>query len=244
MSEEKVIQHTKGAINALAKKDKSWKDRMKEFLYEILIIVIAVSITLWLHNWNDHRHEVESVHNYLAGTRDDLETVKKNLGRQLSFDSSLSTYYMSVIAQIKKGNIDKDALDSSGSQLLNNLYFYYDDSRFEEFKYSGRLQLIENKKLLTSITRLYITDLPFTKDLVNTTYDNKQKDFQTYVGTKLGEFPAIDSVMDVSKIIDQSDVRYFIKQYGFWIHSNVSSEQELMKEVDNTIKEIEEELNK
>ena len=57
MSEEKVIQHTKKAIHVVGDKEKSWTARIKEFLYEILIIVIAVSITLWMHNWNDGKHE-------------------------------------------------------------------------------------------------------------------------------------------------------------------------------------------
>ena len=57
MSEEKIIKHTGQAARALLKKENSWSKRLKEFLFEILIIVIAVSITLWFHNWNEHVHE-------------------------------------------------------------------------------------------------------------------------------------------------------------------------------------------
>ena len=49
MSEEKVIQHAKKAIHSVGDKKRSWPVRIKEFLYEIIIIVLAVSITLWMH---------------------------------------------------------------------------------------------------------------------------------------------------------------------------------------------------
>ena len=72
MSEEKVIQHTKKAIHVVGDKEKSWAARIKEFLYEILIIVIAVSITLWMHNWNDKKHDHKTEVEFLKGIKEDL----------------------------------------------------------------------------------------------------------------------------------------------------------------------------
>jgi len=51
MAEEKIIKHTGEAARALMKENVSWKKKLQEFFFEIFIIVIAVSITLWFHNW-------------------------------------------------------------------------------------------------------------------------------------------------------------------------------------------------
>ena len=72
MSEEKVIQHAGKAIHVIADKNKTWWKRIKEFLLEIFIIVVAVSITLWFHNWNDHVHERKIEKEFLIGIREDL----------------------------------------------------------------------------------------------------------------------------------------------------------------------------
>jgi len=51
--EEKIREHAKRALQALMDKTKKWKDRIKDFLWEVFIIVVAVNITLWFHNWSD-----------------------------------------------------------------------------------------------------------------------------------------------------------------------------------------------
>ena len=44
--EEKIRQHAKHALQALTDKKRGWKEKLKDFLWEILIIIIAVNITL------------------------------------------------------------------------------------------------------------------------------------------------------------------------------------------------------
>lgn len=59
MSEEKIIQHSQKAVDLLKNHSKSIKEKIGEFLEEIVIIVVAVSLTLAFHNWNDRRKEKE-----------------------------------------------------------------------------------------------------------------------------------------------------------------------------------------
>ena len=72
MSEEKIIQHSHNAVNLVKNKSKSIKEKTLEFLEEIAIIIIAVSLTLAFHNWNDRRKEQEIARNFLVGIRQDL----------------------------------------------------------------------------------------------------------------------------------------------------------------------------
>ena len=48
--EEKLLEHAKEAVHALTDKKKSWKAKIGSFLWEILVIVIAVNLTIWFHN--------------------------------------------------------------------------------------------------------------------------------------------------------------------------------------------------
>jgi len=41
--EEKIREHAKQAIETLTDKKKKWKDRLRDFLWEILIIVVVLS---------------------------------------------------------------------------------------------------------------------------------------------------------------------------------------------------------
>ena len=43
MAEEKIIKHAGDAARALLKRNTSWKEKIREFFFEIFIIVIAVS---------------------------------------------------------------------------------------------------------------------------------------------------------------------------------------------------------
>jgi len=72
MSEEKIIQHSQKAVDLLKNHSKSIKEKIGEFLEEIVIIVVAVSLTLAFHNWNDRRKEKEIARNFLIGIRQDL----------------------------------------------------------------------------------------------------------------------------------------------------------------------------
>jgi len=160
MSEEKIIKHAGQAARALMKKENSWSKRIKEFLFEILIIVIAVSITLWFHNWNEHIHEKKLAKDFLAGISEDLKiTVNTIDSDQVHYQHTLD-YYDTVWRQIMDNRIDKGYVDSESDNLTNMVGFAFDNSRFESFKASGNLRLIKNQQLLQEITRMYTVILP------------------------------------------------------------------------------------
>lgn len=186
MSEEKVIQHTKKAIHVVADKEKSWAARIKEFLYEILIIVIAVSITLWMHNWNDSKHEREQEKNFLIGIRNNLKNDTANLNYAIRFLKTPIGYYENVLQQINDNKIDAAYIDTNSSQLINDLYFTSDNGLFESFKSSGNLRLVENQNLLSEITSLYTESYPFLENHEADVFKEREQEFSTYIGSKYG----------------------------------------------------------
>ena len=44
--EEKIREHAKHALQDLTNKNKKWKDRIKDFAWEVFIIIVAMNITL------------------------------------------------------------------------------------------------------------------------------------------------------------------------------------------------------
>jgi len=47
-------------------------EKVKDILIEICIIVFAVSLSIWLHSWSEHRHEQKEVSEFLDGLKGDL----------------------------------------------------------------------------------------------------------------------------------------------------------------------------
>src|SRR5213075_1367445 len=72
MADQEMIKHTKVAYKALNNPLTSWKHKFKEVSMEILIIVFAVSLSIWLHSWNEKRHERSEAVAFLKGLYTDI----------------------------------------------------------------------------------------------------------------------------------------------------------------------------
>jgi len=70
--EEEIRKHFKKIYKGATKPGRSLVDRLKDILLEIFIIVFAVSVSIWLHNWAEHRHETKVAKEFLRGLRSDL----------------------------------------------------------------------------------------------------------------------------------------------------------------------------
>lgn len=49
-----------------------WRHRLGEILLEIGIIVFAITLSIWLHNWQECRHERARARQFLLGLQTDL----------------------------------------------------------------------------------------------------------------------------------------------------------------------------
>jgi len=240
--EEKIREHALKALQTLTDKKKGWKEKTKDFLWEIFIIVVAINLTLWFHGWNEKRHERELEKNFLIGIKDDLDRVESDLKMFLSNYQGTINYYDSIWTQISEHRIDTAFIDNNSLELLNTLYFTYDNSRFESFKSSGYLRLIENTALSLSITQLYSKTLPWRETMDKTIFDDRQRDFTTYIGSKA----QIDSSgkVYVSKLLNNPDFRYHIFIQGLILRQMKDNKQYLITTVDKIVVQIDQELKK
>jgi len=237
--EEKIREHVKQALEALTDKKKKWTERLRDFLWEILIIIIAVNITIWFHSWSDKRHDIVLEKNFLIGTKDDLNNIKTDLNVFSEYYQPTIDYYDSVWTQINEHRINKAFVDTNSLKLLAANPFAYDNSRFESFKSSGYLRLIENEALSKDITKLYsLLQIQVGHD--ESFFNERRQEYITYIGSKI----QIDSSgkMYVSEILNNPDVKFQIFFQRGALMENYQMKQDLLQEIEAVINEIDQEL--
>ena len=239
--EEKIREHAKHALKALTNKKKKWTERLRDFLWEILIIVVAINLTLWFHNWSDKRHDRELEKNFLIDIRENLIADTAMLQAHNNFfTENVIAYYDSVLYQIKHNQINTEYIDSNSGQLINNKGVGFDNSIFQSFSSAGNLRLIENRKLLSDIMFLYSTVLP--GNITNSEYVAKYRQdiFEKYIGSKIDFDDTLSCKL--STIIHQPEVKYVI-QWGSLLLNGVSeSDKNNINHIVAVIHEIDKEL--
>jgi hypothetical protein len=246
MSEEKIIQHSANALHSLQQKEKSWAKKLKEFFGEILIIVFAVSITLLLHNWNDERREHHMEREFLAGIKSDLDSAAADIKENIQDFQPNIDYYFKIRQQLATHKIDPAYLDSNSYRLGHTHYLVFDAGRFEGFKSSGYLRLIENKTLLKNLMSLYTVEIPFQVEADASTYRNRQQYYDEHIGPK-GTF--IQNVQGdyqllASKLADDPAFNYYIIHWAGLLNERKNQRQGLIQDMKDMSAEIAAELKK
>jgi hypothetical protein len=239
MSEEKIIKHTNQAARSLLKKG-NWKHKIREFLFEIFIIIIAVSITLWFHNWNDHLHEKKLAKDFLAGTSEDLKATADKLEVDMHNYQHTLNYYDTVWKQIQENRVNKYFVDSESGNLTNMVGFAFDNSRFESFKSSGNLRLIENRKLMQDLARMYTVVLPDRQESDRLIFSERRTQYITYIGSKMPIGP--DGNSQISNFLNDPALRFQIMWQGALLNEMKNQKTELVSQIRKLESEIDEEL--
>lgn len=242
MAEEKIIKHAGGAAHALLKKDVSWVKKIREFLFEIFIIVIAVSITLWFHNLNDQMHEKRLAKDFLTGIRGDLKITADKLDADRAVYQHTLNYYDTIGKQILENRIDKKYMDDGSGNLTNMLGFSFDNSRFESFKSSGNLRLIENQSLMQDITRMFTVTLSDREVSDRLIFQERRNQYITYIGTKT---PVSSyGTSQISSYLNDPAIRFQIIWQGALLNEMKNQKISLVKGIRHLIAEIDSELGK
>ena len=242
--EEKLLEHAKNAVHALTDKKQKWTKKVGSFLLEILVIVIAVNITIWFHNWNDKKHERQLEKEFLIGVRENLIANTAIIKSNINYYKYQSlVYYDSVESQINSNQINARYVDSCFYQLINNTILNYDYSIFQSFSSAGNLRLVENKKLLSAIMNLYSTDLPASELNNKETTTMRIDGFIKYIGSKIGLNIGPNSfTAKLSTIIHQPEVKFQIQFGGIAIKSMNDQNEHLVVKIDTLIRDIDKEL--
>jgi hypothetical protein len=160
MAELEVAKHGKNVIHLMTKKEHTVSHRIREAAIEILTIVFAVSMSIWLHGLSEHHHQQEEVRTFLVGLRSDL---KDDIGSLTSIKAGYRGFdgNYAYLAGLEPGKApDWKTFDTAYEYMDANWFFIPNKSRYEGFMMSGKLGNIEDPVTLNRILTLYQSLLP------------------------------------------------------------------------------------
>jgi len=178
--------------------------------------------------------------NFLIGIRNDLNDVKENLNWSFTYYQPTLDYYDSVCVQINEHRINKAFVDTNSYHLVNTLNFRYDNSRFDNFKSSGYLRLIENDSLSMYITYLYTIFLPMQVEADNLVFNERRRDYFTYIGSKAQTDASGRAI--ISNLLNAPEVKFLINWQREALEERKSHKQQTIQVIDSVISQIDKEL--
>jgi len=159
MAEQEVIKHTKN-IFALWKSSKGFWHKTREFFIEIIIIVFAVSLSIYLHDRSELKHQRHETKEFLLGLKEDLGTdIAEMTDDKRSFEQSGKAFNY-IIHRKMNEQLNADSINKYYKYIFNLTGLIPNSGRFEGFKSSGKMGTIENKELQNNIMDLYQENIP------------------------------------------------------------------------------------
>jgi hypothetical protein len=157
MSESEISKHIKRTYKIWKKPGINWKEKLSETIVEILIIVFAVSLSLYLERWREKQHDKQIERDFLTGLRYDLTSDIA----EMSGDANLYTTEANAFRYFYAARIySPDSVHAYKGTLSDFTQLTPNTNRYEALKSSGKLDVIENAQLLDNIANLYQDEIP------------------------------------------------------------------------------------
>ena len=219
--QEEVKKHTKKIYKTMTNAEHTLGEKAKEIIIEILIIVFAVTLSIWLHSWSEHRHKQEEVSVFLGNLKNDLKDDIKKI------DIEKEAY--------QESNIGYEKILALTTLQLDSIYKSKNKVNFP-IKSSGKIGYIEDEKLKQKILNYYQIFVP-SIDEVNKVYnDFLFKCFDKMIENadkpeeKLYSDPKFKKTIEFLVKLGKNNIRVY--------------DENVKKEANELIKEIEKEMNK
>jgi hypothetical protein len=160
MAEDEIAKHTKKIYKTWSAKELNLWHKLKEIIVEIVIIVFAVTVSIWFHNRSEHNHQQDDVKIFLLGLQKDLTAdIDEMQGDKHSYEMQKAAF--DYINHTKPGaTLNSDSVAYYANWIYNITALNPNNGRFEGFKSSGKLGFIENDSLQNNILDLYQENIP------------------------------------------------------------------------------------
>ncbi|RXM48645.1 DUF6090 family protein [Flavobacterium sp. YO12] len=158
--QEEVQKHTQRIYKAAKNKEHSLGDKVKEILIEIFIIVFAVTLSISLHSWSEHKHQQEEVKVFLENLKNDLQNDVKSIDIEKEAYKKSNIDYEKILALTPR---QLDSIYKSKNKVEFPIYSHgpkMNIGNFEGFKSSGKIGYIEDEKLKQKILNYYQIYVP------------------------------------------------------------------------------------
>lgn len=164
--QDELTKHTLKIYQTMKRPGRSFWEKAKEIAIEVLIIVFAVTLSIWLHNWSDHREQQKVTDEFLQGIRKDLQkdivVMEENKGWYVHVDTNFE-YLLNLD---ESGRVDTATEHTVAHHLDFALRTTHANvARYEGFKSSAKMGTIESDSLRQAILLYYQQTIPGVNDL-------------------------------------------------------------------------------
>jgi hypothetical protein len=184
MAEQEVAKHTKKVYKIWNSKQHNFWHKCKEFFLEILIIVFAVTVSIWFHNLSEKRHDRAEAKVFLTGLKGDLQKDIAEM-KEDTMSYHVQYHFFKLLADSAAGIKDTAIIHENYWMFSNTTALIPNISRFEALKYSGKMNMIENKELLDEILNLYQEKTPKLEETGTNTSNFKTNLISNYFDEKM-----------------------------------------------------------
>jgi hypothetical protein len=240
MAEQEVIKHTKKVYKVWKDGKQSWWHKLKEFLLEIVIIVFAVTISIWFHDLSEKRHKQHNVKEFLTGLKTDLQRdiIELQSDRRSYLRTAKAFGYINGIKFQDKLNVD--SVNFYANWIYNEVAFVPNNGRFEGFKSSGKIGDIEDTELQNDIMDLYQEDI---SALVwsTTLFSERKGRLVDFVARNLRQ--ETDSTNNLSSVLAADEARnisrnlFFIPQIVSGYDTCIAKSKKIIETIDKKYSE-------
>src|SRR6476660_5918389 len=132
MAEQEIIEHTK-RIFGIWKTKNSLLHKLSEFIAEILIIVFAITLSIYFHDRSELRHQRHETKEFLLGLRQDLQTDMDEMsGDKNSFRENELAFRYNTSRKLDE-SLSGDTIRKYRDWILNTTGLIPNSGRFEGF---------------------------------------------------------------------------------------------------------------
>ncbi len=240
MASHDIVKQSSRIVGLLNDNDQKLKHKIGEIFIEIIIIVFAITLSLFLERWRQNVEDHNLEKTFLQGLKidlaNDVDQLKASSAKWMEMDNAVH-YFIRPENQI---NWQQDSINFYGFKVFHNVYFFPSTNRYEALKSTGKINVIEDKQLQNNIVDLYQTKIPDLEQQVNffNTFANSQ--VMNYLVNNLKRDSNNNALLDKSFF---TDIRlrnlfsfYSIDDILKRSDSTINKSQEILNELDKSLK--------
>lgn len=169
--QEEITKHSEKIYKTVKDSEHTLGEKVKEIIIEICIIVFAVTLSIGLHSWSEHRHQQEEVSVFLTNLKNDLKSDIKNIDDEKKAYQKSNMSYEKILALTP---VQLDSIYKSKSIVDFPVHSHghtMNIGNYEGFKSSGKIGYIEDEKLKQKMLTYYQIFVP-AQDEVDKMYND------------------------------------------------------------------------
>lgn len=143
------------------KTNKSIPKKMGRYLIEILVIIIGITLSFALNEWNKSRNDHKAYENHLESLTKDLEIDSKQMKSDIE---SVNRIKRSLMYALEYDPANRDSipiLSQAINEMMSYINFLPNNNTYRMLNNTGGLDVFKNKELVSELNQLYQYDYAY-----------------------------------------------------------------------------------